>query len=82
MARCSTCQNEYDKTFDVMYNGDRYTFDCFECAIHLLAPPCAHCGCRIIGHGAEAGGVFFCCAHCANEAGQLVTAGELRDRAT
>ncbi len=82
MARCSTCQNEYDKPFEVIYNGDKYTFDCFECAIHLLAPPCAHCGCRIIGHGVEVEGVFFCCANCANEAGQMATAGGVRDRAS
>lgn len=30
--------------------GRRHTFDCFECAIHLLAPRCDHCGCRIVGH--------------------------------
>jgi hypothetical protein len=35
--RCDTCHNEYDKTFDVVMNGNTYTFDSFECAIHLLA---------------------------------------------
>jgi hypothetical protein len=45
------------------------TFDCFECAIHRLAPACSHCGCRIIGHGIEAGPTMYCCAHCAREAG-------------
>ena len=44
-------------------------FDCFECAIHALAPECEHCGCKIIGHGIESGGSFFCCAHCAHEEG-------------
>ena len=34
-------------------------------AIHALAPTCAHCPCRIIGHGIEARGAFYCCAHCA-----------------
>jgi hypothetical protein len=58
MARCETCGNEYDKAFDS-----------FECAIHLLAPECAHCGCNILGHGVEANGVFYCCAHCANQEG-------------
>jgi hypothetical protein len=24
--------------------------------IHAIAPTCAHCGCRIIGHGVEVGG--------------------------
>ena len=33
--------------------------------------------CRIIGHGLEDNGVFYCCAHCATVAG---VAG-LRDRA-
>jgi hypothetical protein len=46
-----------------------HTFDSFECAIHALAPTCEHCGCRIIGHGVEAGGRMFCCAHCAKQAG-------------
>jgi Rieske Fe-S protein len=31
-----------------------------------MAPVCEHCGCRIIGHGVQAGGRFFCCAHCAS----------------
>ena len=50
-------------------NGEAHIFDSFECAIHALAPKCAHCGCQIIGHGMEADGVFFCCAHCAGENG-------------
>jgi hypothetical protein len=46
------------------------TFDSFECALHAMAPTCAHCGCRIVGHGVEApGGRCFCCAHCAEAAG-------------
>jgi hypothetical protein len=32
-------------------------------------PTCEHCRCRVIGHGVEAGGRIFCCAHCAKEAG-------------
>ena len=54
--------------------GKRYTFDSFECAIHKLAPVCEHCGCKIIGHGMEAEGTFFCCAHCAREAGVTAVA--------
>ena len=49
--------------------GEPHTFDCFECAIHLLAPECAHCGCKIIGHGVESNGVFYCCAHCVTQEG-------------
>jgi hypothetical protein len=35
----------------------------------MLAPSCANCGCRIIGHGVEGDGSFYCCAHCAHVAG-------------
>jgi hypothetical protein len=70
MAVCEVCGNDYDKAFDVTQGGDTHTFDSFECAIHALAPTCAHCGCRIIGHGVEAGGRIFCCAHCASEEGE------------
>ena len=69
MTSCEVCGNEYDKAFQVVQGGRTHTFDCFECAIHALAPTCAHCGCRIIGHGAEAVGKFYCCAHCAAQAG-------------
>ena len=31
-------------------------FHSFECAIHALAPNCAYCGYRILGHGVEADG--------------------------
>jgi Rieske Fe-S protein len=76
MAKCDVCGNEYDKSFEVTYRGRGYTFDSFECAIHALAPICAHCGCRVIGHGVEAGDRIFCCASCA---GQLGIEG-VRDR--
>lgn len=69
MARCDVCGNDYDKSFTIKTPDKTGTFDCFECAIHALAPSCAHCGCRIIGHGAEHNGVFYCCAHCAKESG-------------
>ena len=69
MARCETCGNEYYLSFEVVTAGATHTFDCFECAIHKLAPVCDHCGCKIIGHGIEAKDSFFCCAHCARSAG-------------
>lgn len=69
MGRCEVCGNEYDKAFSVIMNGQTHTFDSFECAIQALAPACAHCGCRIIGHGVEEEGVFYCCAHCAEREG-------------
>ena len=65
MAKCEQCGNDYDKSFQVSMQGKSHTFDSFECAIQLLAPACAHCGCRIVGHGMESNGRFFCCAHCA-----------------
>ena len=77
MAKCDLCGNEYDKAFQVMRGNESWTFDSFECAIEKVAPKCAHCGCRIIGHGMEKNGAMYCCAHCAKEAG----AAELRDRA-
>jgi len=76
MARCETCGNDYDKAFQVSMNGATHTFDSFECAIHALAPTCENCGIRIVGHGLEKDGTFFCCEHCAEVAG--VTG--LRDR--
>ena len=69
MAACEVCGNEYERAFQVTVEGSTHTFDSFECAIHALAPTCDHCGCRVIGHGVQAGGRFFCCAHCARHAG-------------
>ena len=69
MATCEVCGNDYDKAFQVVTDGRAHVFDSFECAIHALAPRCSHCGCMIIGHGAEAGGKMFCCAHCAKKSG-------------
>lgn len=66
MDTCDTCGNEYDRSFDVVMAGETHTFDSFECAIHALAPRCAQCGCRVLGHGTEdASGEIFCCSHCA-----------------
>jgi hypothetical protein len=70
MARCEVCQNDYDKAFEIALGGQRHTFDSFECAIHKLAPACAHCGCKVVGHGVEARGTFYCCANCARMAGE------------
>jgi hypothetical protein len=69
MARCDVCGNEYDRTMEITLDGERSVFDSFECAIHALAPTCPHCGCRVIGHGVQAGDRVFCCAHCASESG-------------
>ncbi|MCZ7570379.1 MAG: hypothetical protein M5U01_17580 [Ardenticatenaceae bacterium] len=69
MARCEVCGNDYDKSFEVVMAGRSHVFDSFECAIHALAPVCAHCGCKIIGHGVESDGTIYCCAYCAEQEG-------------
>ncbi len=76
MGVCDMCGNDYDKAFTVTMGGSTHTFDSFECAIHMLAPKCAHCSCRIIGHGVQSGSALYCCAHCAEVSG--ITG--LRDR--
>jgi len=70
MAACEVCGNEYARAFTVRLAGEVHTFDCFECAIHLLAPSCAHCGCTVIGHGVEQDGVIYCCHHCLARQGE------------
>ena len=70
MAVCAMCGNDYDKAFTITTcDGKVASFDSFECAIHMLAPSCARCGCKVVGHGAEHAGAFYCCAHCARAAG-------------
>jgi hypothetical protein len=76
MNKCEVCGNEYDKAFQVMMEGKTYTFDSFECAIHALAPTCQSCGVTVVGHGVEAYGDIYCCAHCAEREG----ISELKDR--
>jgi hypothetical protein len=78
MATCDVCGNDYDKAFQVTAHGGTHTFDSFECAIHMLAPTCAHCGCRVVGHGVESAGVVYCCANCARMSG----VEQLQDRAS
>ena len=77
MAVCDVCGNDYEKAIQIIKEGRTHTFDSFECAIHALAPTCAHCGCRIIGHGVEQGGSVYCCVRCASAKG----ASGLKDRA-
>jgi hypothetical protein len=69
MAQCEVCGNNYDKSLEIVVNGISHYYDCFECAIHALAPECEHCHCKIIGHGVEAGGAIYCCGHCAHQVG-------------
>jgi hypothetical protein len=75
--QCETCGNQYDKAFEVKMDGKTHVFDSFECAIEAVAPRCAHCECRIIGHGVEDGDEIYCCANCAKAAGHSA----VRDRA-
>jgi hypothetical protein len=42
-----------------------------------MAPVCEHCKCKVIGHGVEVSGHFFCCAHCARSMGHP----DVKDRA-
>ncbi|MDE3074688.1 MAG: hypothetical protein KGJ86_04600 [Chloroflexota bacterium] len=77
MARCEVCGNECDKCFEVTAAGVRHVFDSFECAIHKMAPICEHCGCKVIGHGVEVNGHFYCSAHSARE---IIQTAEVRDR--
>lgn len=69
MATCKVCGNDYPHSFEVVRGTESSTYDCFECAIHDMAPVCAHCQCRVIGHGIAAGEAIFCCAHCARSHG-------------
>jgi hypothetical protein len=75
--QCETCGNHYDKAFQVTLAGKTHLFDSFECAIEALAPRCAHCKCRVIGHGVEEAGKIYCCASCAKSSGR----SSVKDRA-
>jgi phage terminase large subunit GpA-like protein len=81
MAVCEVCGNEYWLSFEIHTSGGEvHVFDSFECAIHRLAPVCEHCHCKIVGHGVEVSGHFYCCAHCARS-GAGDQAAEIRDTA-
>lgn len=78
MDNCSVCGNRYDKAFQVTtHEGETFTFDSIECAAHHIAPVCAHCNCKILGHGVETDTHMYCCASCARHEGEH----ELTDRA-
>lgn len=67
MAVCDSCGNDYDKAFTITRGEQSGTFDSFECAINVMAPECATCGTRVIGHGVESDGTVYCCASCAEQ---------------
>ena len=78
MGVCEVCGNDYDKAIQVTVADQAHSFDCFECAIGTLAPKCVRCGVAIIGHGVQAYGAIYCCAHCARGEG----VDRVRDRVT
>jgi len=70
MSKCDVCGNEYELAFKVStHDGQEFNFDSLECAAMRIAPECAHCGCRVLGHGIQADAQVYCCAHCARESG-------------
>ncbi|MEU3346339.1 hypothetical protein ABZ723_15410 [Streptomyces sp. NPDC006700] len=74
MAVCEVCNNDYEMSFEVRAGDAVHIFDSLECAAQRIAPTCGNCDCRILGHGLQADGRFFCCANCARRQGvaQLV----------
>jgi hypothetical protein len=77
MATCGVCGNDYAGAFRLIEaDGTESTFDSFECAIHRVAPRCAHCGCPVIGHGEDVDGRTYCCAHCARHSEQTAAGSE------
>lgn len=69
MQICEVCGNKYARSLEITLDERTHHFDCFECAIHALAPSCHHCGVKIVGHGVEASGIIYCCAHCSRAEG-------------
>lgn len=78
---CEACGNDHYFSFEVITASNRHVFDSFECAIHQLAPICGHCSGKVIGHGVEANGTFFCCANCARMAGVTAVVDHAGSRA-
>lgn len=71
MPVCDTCGNDYPRSFQVVdADGREHTFDSLECAAQVLAPECAHCRCRILGHGIDTPQGIYCCANCSRNAGE------------
>lgn len=62
---CEHCGKLVADLMEIRFQGRTRVFDCFECAIHAMAPPCRHCGSRVIGHSIQAEGRMFCSPHCA-----------------
>ncbi|OFZ16494.1 MAG: hypothetical protein A2Z20_03680 [Bdellovibrionales bacterium RBG_16_40_8] len=71
MRRCGVCGNVYENLIEIKLKGDpiSHWYDCFECAVHSLAPACTKCGVKVLGHGVQIGEKLFCSAHCARAKG-------------
>jgi len=71
MPVCDACGNDYARAFQIVTSdGKRHVADSLECAAHLIAPTCAHCACRILGHGIDTPEGIYCCASCARHSGE------------
>lgn len=68
MTVCDSCGNHDGNLFTIMRGAETGTFDSFECAIHVMAPQCGHCGCPILGHGIKNDAGLYCCEHCGTQA--------------
>lgn len=84
MAICNNCGNNDKSCLQIIYNNKKYHFDCFQCAIFLLAPCCQSCGLQIIGHALDISESEFCCNHCLkislnNANAKLPLAGGIND---
>jgi hypothetical protein len=58
MATCEVCGNEYGPSFEVQIQDKQGVFENFEWIIQSPSPNCAHCGCQVMGHGAESTDFF------------------------
>lgn len=81
MPKCESCGNEYKRSFVVRMADSEHIFDSFECAIQALAPRCATCNVRIVGHGIEGDNEVYCCAHCARADGEREAVDNVSDAA-
>lgn len=75
MQTCANCGNTAQDMFSITRDEMTRHFDSFECAVHMMAPRCAHCQCAILGHPVRKEGGAFCCSHCAegSESSQVPT---------